>query len=201
LIHFVACALNICTAFTALARQCLADVKPIANQEKKKEYKDPVNLFPSIIPFPTFRSAPFLALPSSPTLPFHFNFLKTMAVRFFFSTQFYVLNFLPPQYNQQPRATQPMQAGGSRNANNLPLVDGQREWSYGVFDCLADPLTCKLSIILPDHSLIIIDNRRSILVPALRLLRPQPRQVQCPRAGRRQQGPDGGCHQQRKYHV
>ncbi|KAJ7863121.1 PLAC8-domain-containing protein [Mycena olivaceomarginata] len=52
-------------------------------------------------------------------------------------------------YNQQPRATQPMQAGGSRNANNLPLVDGQREWSHGVFDCLADPLTCVVSWFLP----------------------------------------------------
>ncbi|KAJ7459857.1 PLAC8-domain-containing protein [Mycena latifolia] len=52
-------------------------------------------------------------------------------------------------YNQQPRATQPMQAGGSRNAKNLPLVDGQREWSNGVFDCLADPLTCLVSWFLP----------------------------------------------------
>ncbi|KAJ7780666.1 PLAC8-domain-containing protein [Mycena maculata] len=52
-------------------------------------------------------------------------------------------------YNQQPRATQPMQAGGSRNANNLPMVDGQREWSYGVFDCLSDPLTCVVSWFFP----------------------------------------------------
>ncbi|KAJ7109729.1 hypothetical protein C8R43DRAFT_1042820 [Mycena crocata] len=52
-------------------------------------------------------------------------------------------------YNQQPRSTQPMQVGGSRNAKNLPLVDGQREWTYGVFDCLADPLTCVVSWFLP----------------------------------------------------
>ncbi|KAJ7095871.1 PLAC8-domain-containing protein [Mycena belliarum] len=51
----------------------------------------------------------------------------------------------PSQYNQQPGATQPMQSSGARNAKNLPLVDGQREWSNGVFDCFADPLTCKFS--------------------------------------------------------
>ncbi|KAJ7288339.1 PLAC8-domain-containing protein [Mycena rebaudengoi] len=51
-------------------------------------------------------------------------------------------------YNQQPHATQPMQAG-SRNYKNLPLVDGQREWSHGVFDCLAEPLTCIVSWFLP----------------------------------------------------
>ncbi|KAF7351556.1 hypothetical protein MSAN_01588100 [Mycena sanguinolenta] len=53
------------------------------------------------------------------------------------------------QYNQQPDATKPMQVGGSRNANNMPLVDGQREWSYDLFDCLADPLTCVVSWFLP----------------------------------------------------
>ncbi|KAJ6619427.1 PLAC8 family-domain-containing protein [Mycena sp. CBHHK59/15] len=42
-----------------------------------------------------------------------------------------------------------MQAGGSRNAKNLPMVDGQREWSNDVFDCLADPLTCLVSWFLP----------------------------------------------------
>jgi len=42
-----------------------------------------------------------------------------------------------------------MQAGGNRNANNLPIVDGQRDWSYGPFDCLADPLTCVVSWFLP----------------------------------------------------
>jgi len=52
-------------------------------------------------------------------------------------------------YNQQPRATQPMQAGGSRNANNMPIVDGERDWSFGVFDCLSDPLTCVVSWFFP----------------------------------------------------
>ncbi|KAJ7644133.1 PLAC8-domain-containing protein [Roridomyces roridus] len=53
-------------------------------------------------------------------------------------------------YNQQPHATQPMSAaGGNRNANNVPMVDGQREWSHGIFDCLADPLTCLVSWFLP----------------------------------------------------
>ncbi|KAJ7784566.1 PLAC8-domain-containing protein [Mycena metata] len=52
-------------------------------------------------------------------------------------------------YNQQPHATQPMQTGGSRNANNLPFVDGEREWSNGVFDCLSDPLTCVVSWFFP----------------------------------------------------
>ncbi|KAF7314365.1 hypothetical protein MKEN_00909200 [Mycena kentingensis (nom. inval.)] len=52
-------------------------------------------------------------------------------------------------YTQQPHATKPMSAGGNRNAMNLPMVDGQREWSHGVFDCLADPLTCVVSWFLP----------------------------------------------------
>nr|GAT60279.1 predicted protein [Mycena chlorophos] len=52
-------------------------------------------------------------------------------------------------YNQQPRVTQPMKAGGNRNALNLPFTDGEREWSRGVFTCLEDPLTCVVSWFLP----------------------------------------------------
>lgn len=45
---------------------------------------------------------------------------------------------------QQPYGTQGMSInGGNRNAKNLPFnVNGEREWSVGIFDCLEDPITC-----------------------------------------------------------
>ena len=47
---------------------------------------------------------------------------------------------------QQPFAQPGMSiAGGNRNANNVPFNEkGEREWSFGLFDCFDDPMTCEL---------------------------------------------------------
>ncbi|KAJ7574875.1 PLAC8-domain-containing protein [Mycena floridula] len=51
---------------------------------------------------------------------------------------------------KQPGAVQGMQTTGDpKNANNMPFVDGEREWSNGTFDCFADPVTCLVSWFLP----------------------------------------------------
>ncbi|KAJ7103681.1 PLAC8-domain-containing protein [Mycena crocata] len=56
------------------------------------------------------------------------------------------------QYSdQEPLSTRPMQVapGGSRNFKGMAIVDGEREWSNNVFDCLADPLTFVVSWFVP----------------------------------------------------
>jgi len=36
------------------------------------------------------------------------------------------------------QGTAPMSAGGNKNALNCPIgPDGQRDWSYGLFDCFS----------------------------------------------------------------
>lgn len=54
-------------------------------------------------------------------------------------------NFQPLPVYQQPMVTPGMQvvAGGNRNAKNLPVEAGGREWSNGLFDCCDDAGTCK----------------------------------------------------------
>lgn len=40
--------------------------------------------------------------------------------------------------SSQPQATVPMVVGGNKNAANRPIgPDGQRDWSFGLFDCFA----------------------------------------------------------------
>jgi len=42
-----------------------------------------------------------------------------------------------------------MQPGGDRNAKELPMVDGHREWSSGLFTCLEDSITFLFACCLP----------------------------------------------------
>ncbi|KZV93024.1 PLAC8-domain-containing protein [Exidia glandulosa HHB12029] len=54
--------------------------------------------------------------------------------------------------NQQPVAQPAMNAGpgGSRNAKNIPYnASGEREWSFGLFECFEDPMTCLFAWFLP----------------------------------------------------
>ncbi|KAI9438048.1 hypothetical protein H4582DRAFT_2129116 [Lactarius indigo] len=45
--------------------------------------------------------------------------------------------------SSQPQATAPMAAGGNRNALNREVaVDGQRDWSFGLFDCTSECGLC-----------------------------------------------------------
>lgn len=44
----------------------------------------------------------------------------------------------------QPSPTKDMDvpSGGNRNAKNLPMQNGERDWSFGLFDCFGDAGTC-----------------------------------------------------------
>ncbi|KAJ6479174.1 PLAC8-domain-containing protein [Mycena vulgaris] len=56
------------------------------------------------------------------------------------------------QYSdQEPLTTRPMQVstGTSRNFKGMAIVDGEREWSNDIFDCLAEPLTCFVAWFVP----------------------------------------------------
>ncbi|KDQ15658.1 hypothetical protein BOTBODRAFT_284093 [Botryobasidium botryosum FD-172 SS1] len=50
---------------------------------------------------------------------------------------------------EQPGAFPPMQPGGDRNAKELPMIDGHREWSNGLFTCLEDSITFFFACCLP----------------------------------------------------
>ncbi|KAJ7086863.1 PLAC8 family-domain-containing protein, partial [Mycena belliarum] len=59
---------------------------------------------------------------------------------------------LPTMYSdEQPLAAPPMQIapGGSRNFKGMAIVDGEREWSNGIFECCGDPLTFLVSCFVP----------------------------------------------------
>ncbi|KAF8325761.1 PLAC8 family-domain-containing protein [Cantharellus anzutake] len=52
--------------------------------------------------------------------------------------------------DQQPGATRQMSPGGNRNALNKPVdPQGEREWSYGIFDCFSECGTFCLSCWCP----------------------------------------------------
>ena len=75
------------------------------------DYKEPVSTQPKV------RAAMIHPVVSDTHPPFFFFFFF-----FFFATQ----------------GTAPMAAGGNKNALNCPIgPDGQRDWSYGLFDCFS----------------------------------------------------------------
>jgi len=61
----------------------------------------------------------------------------------------------------QPQRTAPMEIGGNRNARNCPIgPDRQRDWSFGLCDCLSRCGTCCWSVWCP---CVVYSNNRQRL--------------------------------------